>query len=464
MNRLLACAIALVIAFPASAQNDVPEVTRTYAVTGATVVPAPGQLIDNATIVIRDGLIEAVGAGVSVPPDAVVIRADSLFAYAAFIDGLSHVGIPEPVDDNEPRPDDPGNPGYERAGVQPDRSAAELIEPDHNSIEAHRSAGFATANVVPHGRMLPGSATIATLAPPAPTWLRKDNAMFATFRGGSRVYPGTSVGVMAHYRQLYREAERHQQWQSAYERNPNGLSHPPGDAVLESFFPVIAGTRPVVYHANSALEMQRAVRLKNELGFEVVIAGATEASEIIDQIVATDVPLILSVELPEEEKEEKADTTVADTTAAPPVAFDPTFVSQSQADAEDERENLEARRRDVRQRYLETAAALEKAGIEFGFAGIDVDADEILPNVRKMVEAGLSEEAALAALTTNNARILGVDSAVGTLEAGKLAHVVITDGPLFDEDTKIRYVFVLGHPTEFEASERDDNDDDDGQK
>lgn len=464
---LLAAALHTVPAIPAVAQDDVPRVTRSYAIVGATVVPAPGEVIENGTVVVRDGLIVSLGADVDVPVDAAVIEADSMFVYPAFIDGLSHAGIPEPEDDDRPRPPDPGNPTFERAGIQPDRSAASLVEVDDKSIAALRNTGFAIAHVVPHGRMLPGASAVVTLGE-EPAVLERDLAMFAQLRGAGGAYPGTVVGVMAEFRQLFREAGRQQQWKADYERNPTGLSHPPGEAVYEAFYPVISGSRGVVFHVDSALEIQRTMRLRDELGFDLTIAGAEQASEMIGALAAADVPVILTVKLPEEEKSKdkkaKPDSTGGadkDSTrqaAEKPDADDwnPDFISHSEADTSDERANLEARRALTRQRYTETAAALEKAGVAFGFTSIDVEPKEILPNIRKMVEAGLSEDAALAALTINNARILGIDKATGSLEPGKSANIVIANAPLFEKDSAIRYVFVDGNVTELEVKPKGD--------
>jgi imidazolonepropionase-like amidohydrolase len=476
-QRLSACSLlfaaavpaAILAARPASAQNEVPRVTGTYVIVGATIIPAPGERIENGSLVIRDGLIEAIGANIDVPIDAARIEADSLFVYPAFIDGLSHVGIPEPDDDDRPRPPDPGNPTFERAGIQPQLSAATLIEADDASITAHRNAGFAVAHVVPYGRMLPGTSAVASLGEDGPSFLKRDLLMYAQLRGAGGAYPGTVVGVMAEFRQLYREARRQQQWEADYAENPGGISHPPGEAVYEAFYPVIAGSRDVVFHVNSALEMQRVIRLKDDLGFAMTIAGAEQASEMISALAAADLPVILTVKLPEDDKKAKRDSAAKDTTDQEAAARDTTeqeaaepdsvdwnqfFIARSDGDVDDERANLEARRALTRQRYTETAAALEKAGVAFGFTGIDVKPTEVLPNIRKMVEAGLSEEAALAALTLNSARILGIDRTTGTLERGKAANIVVADGPLFAKDTGLRFVFVDGQVTELEVDEK----------
>ncbi len=429
-----------------TAPNDVPEVTRSYAIQGATITVAPGQTIENGTIVFRDGVIVAVGSNLAIPADANVVEADSMFVYPAFIDGLSHVGITEPKNENQPRPPDPGNPEYARAGIQPDRSAADLIETDASALAKHREAGFAVANIVPYGRMLPGYSAVTSLTPAGPAYMNPSAGLYTKLQGARGVYPGTPVGVMAKLRQLFRVSAQHQEWAAAYEADPANLMHPPGDAVLEALQPVVKKEAPVLFHANSALEVQRAMRLQDDLGFDLVIAGAKQAPEMVSLLAESGLPIIYSVELPKEDKK-KSD---ADSTTAPP-SYNSAFKSNDEGDIEAERENLEARRAETRQRYMEGAAALEKAGVAFGFTGVDVKTADIVANVRKMVAAGLSEDAALAGLTINNARILGIDRSVGTLEPGKLANIVITTAPVFEKDSAIRHVFVNGHPTEVEA-------------
>src|SRR5258707_15837751 len=91
-------------------EKPVAPVGRTYALTNATIVQAPGRKIEKGTVVMKDGLITAVGASVAIPPEAIVIKADSMYVYAGFIDGLSHVGVTKPKEEKQDRPKDPGNP------------------------------------------------------------------------------------------------------------------------------------------------------------------------------------------------------------------------------------------------------------------------------------------------------------------------------------------------------------------
>jgi len=111
-----------------------------------------------------------------------------------------------------------------------------------------------------------------------------------------------------------------------------------------------------------------------------------------------------------------------------------------------------------RQDYLATAATLQEAGIEFGFTTREADAGDVRDNLRTMIEQGLSEDAALAALTTRPAAALGLDQRLGTVEEGKIANLVVTDGNYFAEDTNVEHVFVDGRLYDYSSDESEQGD------
>ena len=142
---------------------DIPTVSTTYAMEGARIVQAPGQVIESGTIVFRDGVIEAVGRRVSVPYDASVIDGTGLTVYAGFIDVLSRVGVPQPERTAPASVPDRGNPTFERAGITPEKQVREDLDSSDKSVDAHRKLGFTTVHTVSHGNMLPGAGAIALL-------------------------------------------------------------------------------------------------------------------------------------------------------------------------------------------------------------------------------------------------------------------------------------------------------------
>jgi imidazolonepropionase-like amidohydrolase len=246
----------------AQPSNEVPTVTRTYALENIRIVQAPSRVIEKGTVLVRDGLIAEVGPAVTIPFDAERIDGDSLIVYAGFIDGLSHAGIPAPPEDRS----GPGganlnraNPTNEQAGIQPDRAAPDLIDPKDKAIEELRKAGFTAAHGVPRGQMLPGSGALVLLAGDDANDMvvKRDVSMFAQIEGANRVYPATPMGVMAKMRQLYREASRRQQIESDYAANATGMIRPEYDPVYYAFFPVIEGDLPVYFYTADALDIYR---------------------------------------------------------------------------------------------------------------------------------------------------------------------------------------------------------------
>ncbi|MEM6337527.1 MAG: amidohydrolase, partial [Bacteroidota bacterium] len=301
LKSLLAvfCLFALAPALQAQSNtspNEVPAVTRTILLQNAQVVQAPGQVFDRTSVLIRDGLIEAVGADLAVPFDARVIAADSFRVYAGFIDGLSHTGVPKPKPGETPDIDDPGNPPPDAAGIQPQRDVRTMMDLSEKSIEALRNAGFTTAHVVPHGNLFPGQGAIVNLAGSnvGQMVLAGEASMFSQFEAARRMYPATDLGMMALWRNLYRQADRRQQRADRFSDRPGGLNRPEYDAVRYAFFPVVSGEQPVAFKTESYLDAKRALRLQEELGFQLLLMELKEGWWLTEEL--ADTPVFLSLD------------------------------------------------------------------------------------------------------------------------------------------------------------------------
>lgn len=450
------CCAFLLLCAPAAAQDEVPDVTHTFAIENARVVQAPGEVIDRATVIVRDGLIEAVGPGVTVPADAQRIEADSLTVYAGFIDGLSQAGVEAPESSSNGEIDDPGNPPDDRAGIQPHRQARSMLDPSDSDIEAWREVGFTTAHVVPEGKMLPGAGSIIQLAgdDASAMVLRADASLFTQFEGAGRMYPATPMAIIAKWRQLYREAERRKMLANRYEQNPAGMERPPSDPLHSAFFPVIDDAKSVFFYTDDVLEMHRAIALHEELGFPLALAGLDEGFRDPDVLQNAQARLFLTLDLPEKKEwtPEEADTTKVATPPDPESFFVRDFRTRSYEDTDEEIENLKARRAIAQETYFQNAATLHEAGLTFSFASLGASARDVRGNLRTMIDHGLPEDVALAALTTRPAQMLDLDRQLGTVEPGKIANLVLTDGPYFAEDTQIRHAFVDGRKFDVEES------------
>jgi imidazolonepropionase-like amidohydrolase len=435
--------------------DRLPSVTGVIAIENARIVQAPGRILEMGTIIVRDGLIEAVGRDLRVPFDARRVTGDSLVVYAGFIDGLSHTGIPRPSDQgNSERVERPGEPAPERAGIQPQRLAAQMLTEDDASIEALRALGFTAAHVVPHGQSLPGKGSLVLLsgAPAAEVVLEREVSLFAQFQKPRGVYPATDMATLANLRQLFRESRRQHDLSALYAANPEGLARPPHSEVHRAFFPVVAGTQPVVFHTEgdaSALQVHRVLELQRTLGFPLILSGVSQGFEVVDAVRQAGHPVLLTLTLPETPDTTKENGTDADTTKAmTPEAPSSHFISDhrtfTHVDVDAEADNLRARQSLERERYYATAAEFHRSGVLFGFTTKDAQPKDVHGNLRRMIDAGLPQDAALAALTTNVAEILGVSNRLGTIEPGKIANLVLTTGPLFGEGMTIRSVMVDG--------------------
>lgn len=447
LRRLsLLAALALILLPGAHAQDvdAVADVTRAFAVTNARIVVAPGQVIERGTVVVRDGLIEAVGATGStrVPYDARVIAGDSLTVYAAFISGLSHAGVPKPKDDpyrgdvesrSQPEPD--------RAGIQPQRDVRGLLDASDASIEALRNVGFGAAHVVPRGRLLPGQGALVVLAgdDPSAMVVRGETAVFAQFDGAIGAYPSTPMGVMAVIRQHAKEAARRQEIGEAYAGGPRGRARAPYDPIHEAFFPVLDGQQPMLFHVEGVNELHRALRLQSDLGYGLMLAGLSGAQYAVDALREADAPLFLTMDLPKAMKDDSLAVDYAEGMRTP-----------SYREAEAEQANLEARKRAAIASSEATAATLASAGLTFGFATEELKPADLPKHLRRMIEAGLSEDDALAALTTDAAMLLGASDVLGTVAKGKIANLILAQGSVFAEDAEIRMMLVDGRLFEME--------------
>lgn len=416
-----------------SDSNGESPVTKTYAFKNATVIQAPGKSLSKTTVLVKNGVISAVGTSVQIPPDAQVIAADSLYIYAGFIDGLNQTGVKRPENQGRVRAENPAKPTYTESGVTPQVSVLEQVDFKSAQLEEWRKAGFTTAHIVPYGRMLPGSGSVVSLAAHGAVdamVLKGNNSMYAQFTGAGGTYPSNSLGIMAMWRDLYKNAQLSWEHQNLYKANPSGIERPINDQVLASFYPTLNKERSVVFNASGLLEAKRALDLQKQLGFPLILGNLKEGWTLVDQIKASNTKVFLSLALPEKKEAKKAEGDAA------------WLASEKEA----RNERIE----EAYKMYVAQAATFEKAGIKFGFAGIDAKSGDLKKNLKVMMDNGLSETAALAALTTNPAEILGMSSQLGTVEAGKLANLMISTEPYFTEDAQIKYMMADGMLYEYE--------------
>jgi len=411
----------------AEAQGGEP---RSFAIRGAKVVPVSGAPMDNATVLVSRGVITAVGTNVPIPPDAWVIEGKGLIVYPGLVDAFTDVGLAAPASggggsaggEGNARP--PISKGPEdRPATTPWRNAADEINLADARIEGWRSAGFTTTVSAPKTGMFPGQAAVLDLAGDragnmvvkAPVAVPV--SLQAT--GGFRNYPGSLMGAIAYVRQVWIDTNWSAQADASYEKNPRGVERPRYDQSTEALKEALQKHAVVLIPGNSSLEIRRALLLGEEWKLNNVIYGGQMGYEVAAELASKKVPVLVDLKWPEAPKD---------------------------GDPEDVPSLRTLRFRD---RAPSSPAALEKAGVKFAFYSDGIaTAKDILPAVKKSIDAGLSSDAALRALTLSPAEIFGVADVLGSIEKGKIANLVVTDGDLFDKKTKVKMVFVDGRKFE----------------
>lgn len=406
----------------------------TYAITNARIFPVSGPVIERGTVVIRNGLIAAVGAEASVPADARVIDGTGLTIYPGLIDANTTLGIPQPVQSPSPgerRGTTPPPPSLaaaafspnttQPAGLQPEILAVDLIQPGGAQIEAARSAGITSALVAPREGIFIGQSAFINLAGETSQQMivRSPVALhvgFTPFRSGG--YPASLMGVFSTLRQMLLDAQRLREANQIYARSPRGLRRPEQDKSLLALQPVLAREMAVVMHVNTEREIRRALDLAEEFNLRVIISGGAESWKVTDRLKG--VPVLLSLNFPKR--------TAAQVPEADP---DPLRVLRERVDAP------------------KTAGRLAAARVRFAFqSGAMANISDYLANAAKAIENGLARDEALRALTVNAAEILGVADRLGTIEVGKIANLTVTRGDLFDRNARIAHVFIDGQPVD----------------
>ena len=437
--RLLAASFVLLLVLASSiifaeAQRSG---TDTYAITNARIVTVSGPVIERGTVVIRDGLIAAVGANAAVPADARVIDGNGLTIYPGLIDASTSLGIPEPSPLPSPSPGQGGGflaallrpaastsstNSTQPVGLQPEVLAEDLIRPGGDPIEAERSAGITTALTVPRTGIWIGQSALINLAGDTAQQmvLRSPVAMHVGFTPLRGSYPGSLMGVFATLRQMLLDAQRYREAQRIYEQSPRGLRRPSQDRSLEALLPVIDGRIPVVMYADREREVQRALDLADEFKLKAIIAGGTESWKLADRLQKANVPVLLSLNFPKR-------TTVAMPEADP----EPLRVLRDRVEAP------------------KTAGKLAHARVRFAFqSGGMSPISDFVANAAKTTENGLSKDDALRAFTLGSAEIFGVADRLGSIETGKIANLTVMRGDLFDRNSRVTHVFIDGRPVD----------------
>ena len=372
---------------------------QTIAITGGTVYPVSGPKIENATVLIRDARIAAVGANIAVPAGATRIDASGKWVTPGLIDGAGQMGLREiSAVQNTNEATLRGNE------VAASFNVLEGINPASTLIAVNRMEGITTTLAVPNGSLIWGQAVVIDLdgATIEAMRVRSPAAMVADLSEGAKDAGGGSrAGVAQRLRRVLNDAREYATRRADYRRRQiQDLSASAAD--LEALQPVLRGELPLLVVANRRSDIETALRIAKEYKLRLILAGAAEGWMIPDEIAAAGVPVLVE-----------------------PMDNIPSF--------------------DALGIRYENAPLLAKGGVKVALMETATEnTRDLRQQAGNAVASGMRWEQALRAVTLTPAEVFGVADRYGSLEAGKVANVVVWTGDPFDFSTGIDHVFIRG--------------------
>ncbi len=404
--------VALLLALPAHAQKQ-PGFQGPFALTNAQVIVAPGDTLDDGTVVIRDDSIAAVGPDVSVPSDAQAFDLSGQMVYPGFIDSGTHLGLaeigslPETQDFNE------------IGDLTAHMNALTAVNPSTVHVPTTRVHGITSVITEPENGILPGTAALIGLHGYTPEQMHLGDVTLTKLNFPSVGRQGPSDDrspetiqkeaekALTQLNDLWAQAERYARIDSAVAEQPEARRQPEFVPAMEGLLPVIRGEQPLMISANAAADISKALDWAEERGVldQLILSGALEGWRVADEIAAANVPVLVG------------------SIMQPP-----------------------SRESDRYDKAYRTPALLHDAGVTVALRSGKTE------NVRNLVfhagfaaAHGLGKTEALRAITTTPARIFGVADQVGTIEAGKRANLFVADGDPLQPATDVQHLFIDGY-------------------
>jgi imidazolonepropionase-like amidohydrolase len=449
MNNLrkgISSMLLVLLALPAGADTAGSD-RLAYALTGGRVIVAPGQVVDPGVVVVRGGVIEAVGPAGStlIPPDARVLDVKGKVVHAAFIDPyvpadrLAGKGPKRPPDDGEA-----ASPGSAKRTAGPaahpvaavraeDRVIDTLVVKD-DVADAYRRLGFAVVAAAPDAGVLRGAGAVVSLAdgPVSGRVLVAQSGQYISLEpeADASDYPVSKMGAVAVARQAFLDADWWRDAEAAYAVKPAGQARPRFLASTAALVLAAEGKEAVVFDTTDVLALLRSARMAKEFKLKARYVSAGDEYRLLSEVTAARPDLILRVAFPQPDKldreEEWLDVPLAKLRAYDRAPSNPKWVKD--------------------------------AGLEFSFttAGLD-DPKDFPKRVREAMARGLSADAALAAVTTVPARQLGLADRLGTLAPGRIANLVVETGEPFAEKTRAAEIWIDGARVELKPEKKEDS-------
>ncbi|RYG34731.1 amidohydrolase, partial [bacterium] len=392
----------------------VPAQASSYVITGATVHPVSGPEQKGASVLFTNGRIVAVGAKISAPGGTVRVDGRGLHVWPGLIDGGAQLGLTEFGQVSQ------ATDARENGSFNPDLKATTAVNPDSFNFPKVRYNGITTARIYPQGGEVAGQSGIVRTLGGSPEEMRISDTM------GLDVYVPEGVALGARYQMSpndfseaqtrvrdYRKALR-ERFEAAgrYLAAKDAGEPMPNDIKMEAMRPYLKGEKPVLFHARDESAIRWTLAFAKEMKLKAVLVGAADAWRVTKEVKASGIPILV----------------------VPPVAQCP-----GEDSIVDEYDPYDT--------PMAFGTLLRRAGIAFAFASEDWETAMNLPlRVGRMCAFGLPHDAAMRALTLDSAKILGLDRDYGSLEAGKVANVIVTDGDPLEATTSLRFLFIEGKP------------------
>jgi imidazolonepropionase-like amidohydrolase len=399
-----------------------------YALTDITIVPSPGITITNGILIIKNGIIENVGAGLSVPKGATIRSAKGMWVYAAFIEPYMEMNRkgaktgPANVDEEDnPGKAQPLDRGakYWNEAIRPEKNIADYANVDAKTAEEWMSLGFGAAHCNATDGILRGHSAIVLMKEGSASTitLRQSVGQWMSLRKGNspNPYPSSMMGSIALLRQAFYDALWYGKAHSIAKMS--AITPPEINSSLEALADDLDKKRTFFFETNNEHTIVRGDKIAKEFSLPITYIGNGFEYRRLSSLTPIKPTLILPVNFP----------------AVPDV-------STAERAEDISLEDL---------LHWDAAPAnpyrLDSVGISFSFTTRSLkNKSDFLPNIRKAISYGLSKEKALAALTQQPAKMLGIADILGSLEKGKIANLLMTDGDIFDEKTSIYSTFVAG--------------------
>ncbi|MGI8556635.1 MAG: amidohydrolase family protein [Pyrinomonadaceae bacterium] len=397
-------------------QQNVLGKAGTFAIRNARIVTVSGATIENGTVVIQDGRIAAVGANVSVPAGAEIFDGKGLSVYPGMIDAGTNLGLVE-IGLGVPASVDAAETGDMNA----DAKAITAINPHSAHVNVTRVNGITSVMSYPTGGVITGQSAVinlwgSTQAEMAimPTYglvinFPRITTVSFSFPAGRQTLDFNEAVKRRDQRlddlkKMFRDAENYGRIKDAYAKDKT-LPYATNDARLEAMLPYIRGEKPVIFIAERERDIRAAVRFADELKIKAVIMGGQDAWKAADLLKQKNVPVI--------------------------------FTNIYQLPVQDD---------DPYDYLFSAPAKMQQAGVKFCIStGNDGAEVRDLPYHAGLAAAyGLAKDEALKSVTLYPAQILGIADKLGSLEAGKVANIVVTDGDLLEPRTNVKYLFING--------------------